>query len=237
MKTDTLFMRFLGIFLIMAGLSLNSAADAYGQASLDNRRAGKSKELEGVIAFIRDKYSKLDSWEVDTQDMDRSLLLGTGRFHFKRPLKIKWEEYDLTGQLDSVWTVNSDGDSLFYSPKSKTLDRWRYKGKETKLGVRSLLIGIFKSGTKIEFLGTRRIDGESVYVVEVADKTSDNPNLWDINRGYFSQRTGLLVRLDFLDQLGGIRSETVFRNFKLNVPIDDAIFKFSPPPQTEIIDQ
>jgi len=211
------------------------SAHAAGQTS--EGKTSNSGELAGAISFIRSKNSEISSYSVESRVFTNKILVSKDVHYFKQPVYLRWEEYrPLSHELRSILTANGK-DCLLYEPESKTLKKWSCKWKEFVLAAASPLFGFSSSGEEVRLAKNKQSRKNPMYVIEVTDRMgSSNRNLWTISRGYFDRKSGLLLKLDLLGGYGDIRSETVFDNYKLNIPLEDGLFVFTPPPDTKVIE-
>ena len=217
-------------FLAMSNL-WTCSAHAAGQTSAPDERAT-------IISFIQKKNSEIGSYSVEARAFSNNMLDSKDKIYFKRPSYVRWEEYHPGLQaLRSILIANGQ-DCFLYDPDAKTLKKWPCQWQKSSLRAVLPFLDFMSIGDDVKLVKDTQGKKNSAYVIEVTDKKgSSNRNLWTISRGYFDRKSGLLIKLILLGGYGDIRSETVFENYKLNIPLEDSFFFFSPPAGTQIIEE
>ncbi len=233
-RNRTVFARLL-LPLIIVAMNVDLVYSA-GSSPQENI-ASRPKQLQTIITFIREEENKIGSYTATSQTFLRGNLQNVGYFYYKSPHLIRWEECDpYEHRLQNLLIIDNQRYSLYF-PSSKELHLKRWDWRAIKLADIAPFVGAVVPGETVELVGIQTIGKEPTYVLEMSGPVIGNPTAQRMVRGYFSQRTGLLVRIADFDERKEVLHDTVFQDFKPGAPLGDETFKFVPSPDVKMIDE
>lgn len=201
---------FLALF-VLAALPSISAAD-----SLDRIVSRLQKEYE-TISTLSASFTQEVSGGGSRLDSD-------GTVFFKKPGRMKWvyrtpNKDELVSDGKTVWFFQSDLNQVMERP----VDGSSSVATDFLTGVGNL---------RKDFEITLVKENASVYRLALSPN-NPQPNL----KKFFIEvdKTNFLVVKTIVENYFGTVTTVSFRNFKLNVPIKDSFFEFSPPKGAAVI--
>lgn len=202
------------ILFIIAVLLGIVAPYAYG--------ASAEQELKRFVDEV--KTFEAAFTQVQTDEAGELLSTQSGRFWLSRPGSFRWayeKPYEQLMVCDGkrIWMHDPDLRQVTVRPAGEAL-----AGTPAELLSQNMTL---TSAFTLEDRGTE--DGARALrlVPKAADADFKSIDLW--------LRAGAPQRLRFADQLGGV-TEVQFRNTKVNSKLDPALFRFTPPKGTEVIE-
>jgi outer membrane lipoprotein-sorting protein len=184
-------------------------------------------------------------------------VISEGVLSFKAPDKIRMTTTSNT--LGGTQEVFASGDVAYtYLPTTKTATRMDM-GRLRAAGEIPEGISDFSDNAQpfagfpqdeLAYVETREMDGRTVHVFEarpyydakaelagqVAQERPTPDMFGDTIRFEVDAETGLLAKMIVLAEHGAVMIEHTYTNFRVNIPIDDSEFAFSPPADVQITD-
>jgi len=168
---------------------------------------------------------------------------------FKKPKKIHMK----TSSMGMTQEMFSNGDIFWtYMPEMNmamkldmsTIDHPMPDG--SGMGMGSDITKPFQGylADKIDYIETRTEDGVEVYVFEAIPpelvlEQEENPMSQMLPKKVIlmiSADSGLPHKTQMLTDDGSLMMQQMYSNFRINIPIDDSEFDFTPPPEAQVMD-
>ena len=196
--------------------------------------AGPSTDLESTARAVDDHYNRLRTLQAEFTEiysgagMERT---ETGTLWLKKPGKMRWEYRSPRDKL-----FLSDGrDAWFYVPGDKQVRKTAVKKLEDLRSPLGLLLGKTKLEKELHGLG---------FSPDTAPLAIGDVVLRGVPRGVEDRISEVLleitpenrIRRIKISAVDGSNTEYRFEDQKEDVPVDDARFRFSPPPGVETIE-
>ncbi len=212
-------------------------------------------KTEQMMEEVQQKSKGIDSYRVDmkteTQMMGQTMTVN-GEMAFKKPNKM--HVTSVANMMGGMRTETySTGDVLWtYMPTMKMvqkIDLSKMKAmapKQRDVAETSDITKPFEGFAKdsIKYIKTEDLDGTETYVFEaLPDKLSQSPQGQSTPQMlpkkivmWISAETGLPQKVQMLNADGSTMMEQTYSNFRLNVPIKDSEFEFTPPEGAQVTD-
>lgn len=221
--------------------------------------AQTDSKTQQMLDEISSKTDSVTSYKVDmkmeAEIMGQSMLT-EAQIAFKKPNKMhmKTETNVMGGMTQEIFT---SGDIVWtYMPAMKMvmkMDMSKLEAeapKDAGMGDNADITKPFKGfpEEKIKYLERKETDDGAVYVFEAvtgfedempADMPADMPTselLPEKLVFWISVDTGLPFKVVTLAKDGSVMTEQTYSNFRINIPIDDSEFEFTPPEGVQIMD-
>jgi outer membrane lipoprotein-sorting protein len=234
-----------GVFVLLLSTSAFAQADSTTEKILD--------EIAG-------KFASMKSYRVDirteTSTMGQSVI-SEGVMSFKAPDRIHITTISNT-MAGTQEVFASGGVAYTYLPTMKTATRMDMARLKAAGGIpdgvsdyanNALPFAGF-SQDDLVYIDTKEMDGRKVHVFEarpyydakaelagqVAQDTPTPDMFGDTIIFLIDAETGLLTKMTVLAENGAAMMEHTYTNIRVNIPIDDAEFEFSPPADVQITD-
>lgn len=212
-------------------------------------------KTEQMMEEVRQKSEGIDSYRVDmateTQMMGQTMTVN-GEMAFKKPNKM--HVTTITDVMGGMKTETySTGDILWtYMPAMKMvqkLDLTKLRAvapEQSGTAETSDITKPFEGFAKdsIKYIETKSADGMDVHVFEaLPDKLGQSPqgkNMPQVLPNkivlWINADNGLPQKVWMLNEDGSTMMEQTYSNFRLNVPIADSEFEFTPPEGAQVMD-
>lgn len=230
---------------LAVGCMLFLAASAFAQTD------AKTKQM---IDDIKEKVDKISSYTVDMR-METELLgqvmTTDGQMAFKKPNKVymKTANSMMKGMTQEVFTT---GDIVWtYMPEMKMaskvdMSKIRSQGQMGGITETGDITKVFDkySEDKVKYLESKSVDGTEAHIFEVSTVM---PGQMPAGQGtpqmlphkmhlWIAADTGLPLKILMFAEGGALAMEQTYSNFKIDVPIDDSKFAFTPPSGVQVMD-
>ena len=185
--------------------------------------AGPRQQLE---AFLRDLHTLQASFQQQVLDTENGRVThANGVLYVARPGRFRWEyegEYPryLLADGHTIWLVETDLEQVSQRSQEAAL-------KGTPAGLLTEEVALERD-FEIEELGTR----QGISRIRLVPKDEESP-FEQILIGLEGDR---LVSLEMDDRYGQV-TRFRFHDVKKNLPLDERLFRFVPPPGYDILDQ
>lgn len=196
--------------------------------------AAPALSLDQVIAKLQDNYKIINSYQTDFEQQlwstsqSRVVSQGEGAVIYKKPSKMVWhyvkpeEHFYIT-----------DGSTIYdYAPADKTA--YVLSVKDAVYKAYLLGLGDIKKDFEVSFHSGRAQTSAGFYQVDLVPKNKDERDAVGVITLIVDPGNFLVKQTESVDALGN-RNMIKFKNQKMNPALDDARFKFNPPPGTQVI--
>ena len=191
--------------------------------------AGGSGKAEGLVKRLEERYRSIKTLAADFKQVSKGLSsmdgASGGKVYFKRPGRIRWSyKGDITDE------IIGDGKVIwFYQPDLNQV----FKSRETDPGIST----DFLSGMmNIRKYFRASEDGKKKGLVSIRLEPREyHPQIKTLV--LLVDGKTLLVRSFVLTDHYGNTTTVTFSRIRVNPPIDDEMFAFTPPPGTVIIER
>jgi outer membrane lipoprotein carrier protein len=203
------------IWPLLALLALSPAGA--GEHDADDGVAGLRAFLAGTTTFEAAFVQSLSAnGDVEPQ-------VSRGRFYLKRPGRFRWDYQEPAEQLvvsdgERIWMFDRDLDQVTVRPVDESL-----RGTPAML-----LSGEASLDESFAVIGSRTEDG--VQYVDL-EPLQPSPEFESLTVGLAA---GEIVSMELLDGIGQ-RSRIEFSDRQRNPSLEDALFRFEPPPGVDVI--
>ncbi len=189
-------------------------------------QAAPTPDLFKILAGVEDRYNGIKTLQVDFAEsytMQNRKRTQKGELYLRKPGKMRWEYTAPAGQL-----VVADGKYIYsYYPNEKRAERVSFKETEDMRAPLAFLLGRlhFKDDFR-EFHTEPDRDNTFITAIPKSDKLP------------YSEVTFLVSpdsAIHYLKVMGqdGSIMEFTFQNERKNPPLNDSLFRFTPPPGVE----
>lgn len=193
--------------------------------------AAPARDLGEVLRSVEQRYNRAATLEVHFEQ--RYLAQGSGRrttesgeLALRKPGRMRWSYAAPAGKV-----FVSDGKVLwFYSPEENRAERSRMKDTEDFRAPLAFLLG--KLDFKRDF-GTFELKDTGADSTIVALPKSDK---LPYTRVEFTVTPQNVIRRLLVQGMDATVMEFLFSNERLNAPVNDAIFRYTPPKGAEIME-
>ncbi len=191
--------------------------------------------VQELIGVLKRTYTGVKSLEAAFTQVQRSPVAGEvrakGKVQVKQPRMARWETLGEQGSL-----FITDGKQMtVYTPAAK--QALVYPDLGVAGGGNIDVLGLLSDISKLDqHFDVKLVEGgapgdKKSFLVEAVPRAAGTYKKVVL---VFSRKKYDLERVAFVDQMGG-ETELTFTNVRLNPPLDDARFQFSPPPGTQVI--
>jgi len=206
---------------------------------------------EQVIAEISRKVEKVESFRLDmTMEMQMmgKMMTTEAEIAFKKPEKMhmKTNSMGMTQEMFSsggiLWTYMPTMNMVTKMDMSTVNHPMADAGMGMASGITKPFQGYPEDG--ISYIETRMEDGVEVYIIEAippdfGQEMKDNPMSQMMPKKVvlmISKDSGLPHKTQMLADDGSLMMQQMYSNFRINIPIDDSEFDFTPPPEAQVMD-
>ena len=185
-----------------------------------------------LLREVDEKYKKSRTLEADFTQENIILALkrrekSSGRIAFKRPDKVRWH----TLKPDESLLVSNGSKSWYYTPPFSEDDKGQVtEGKASGLNSRfanALLSGSFSTGNVQKLEKT----GKSTFLVMPKQRTAGT-----VSKAWIDiDPVKKIITKVIMEHNDGNRTEILLTNIKLGVGLEDGMFNFTMPPNTEVV--
>lgn len=233
--------RLIFVFLIGFELSCSHGLAASGvkgvEASTGAKnvapRAGTATVIPSSLKEIEEKYSKAKTVTAKFEQETTSAALKTkkkseGRIWVKRPGKFRWE----TLEPEPSISIGDGSRILHYTPPfDEGIPGQLLVSQASE--VQSRLANVLLSGA-FSLAGELKITARSPERYELTPRRKGAAG--DVERAWVELDVQeKLIRKVTLEHFGGNRSEISLQDIRVGASVEDSLFRFDPPPGTEII--
>jgi outer membrane lipoprotein-sorting protein len=217
--------------------------------------AQSDSKTEKIIDELLRKSGEITTYRVDTKmetQMMGQTMITEGEMAFKKPNKMHLETTSnmMGGVKQEIFTT---GDIVWtYMPLMKMatkIDLSKIKEQNPQyvdMAENADITKPFKGfpKDKIKYIEKKTIDGIEVHVFEVVpDLPGQTPQAQPMPHMFpgkivfsINVENGLPVTVTMLAKDGSTITEQSYSNFRINVPIDDSEFEFTPPEGVQVMD-
>ncbi len=191
--------------------------------------------LEQVIEKLQANYQDVNTYEVDFDQQvigvtqGRVISTSTGSVKYKKPNQMVWHYASPEEHL-----FITDGATIYdYCPA----DKEAYVLPMKDAIVKSFLLGLgdVKKDFEVSFHSGRALDKSGRYQLDLVPRNQAEREVIGAITLYLNPKNGFMVEVtEMVDPLGN-HNQITYKNMKKNLPIDDKLFKFEPPPGVKII--
>ena len=191
--------------------------------------------LEEVIARVQQNYEKIQTYQVEfeqeifSMSQKRVISRGKGTVIYKKPGKMVWR-YELPEE--HYYIVN--GDTIYdYTPAEKKA----YVLSLQEAVYKSFLLGLgdLKKDFEISFHGGKPLTESGLYQLDLVPRNQADREAIGVLTLYLDPRQDFMVTFtQMVDPLENY-NRMKYKNLKINLPLDDKLFQFKPPPGVKII--
>jgi outer membrane lipoprotein carrier protein len=195
----------------------------------------RSATLPPLLKEVEAKYFKASTLIAHFDEADQSATTkqtkkSSGKIQFKRPSKLHWE----TSKPDHNLLISDGKKFWFYTPPFDEGEAGQYWEKEasqvqTKFA-QVLLSGTFSYNVANGSMNVRQTS-PSDFIVTPKKGTGGTVKEATL---HVDRTQKLITGVDLIHR-GGNKSKITLTNIELGKPLDDSLFKFTPPPNTERI--
>ncbi len=229
-------------FAIFQLLVLTVAASAFAEESIRVETRKKPETfpakvqatpLPALLKEVEAKYFKASTLIADFNEADESattkqIKKSSGKIQFKRPGKLHWE----TLKPDHNILISDGKKFWFYTPPFDESEAGQYLEKnasqvQTKFA-QGLLAGTFSYNVSN---GSMTVKQKSATDFVVVPKKGTGGTVKEATL-HVDPAQKLIVGVD-LSHRGGNKTNISLSNIRLGQPLDDSLFHFTPPPNTE----
>lgn len=194
----------------------------------------KGPTLPKLLRDVEDKYTKAATLSADFNQLTTDAILShkkksSGKIYVKRPSKVRWD----TQKPDPSLLVSDGKRFWFYTPPFDEGERGQVIEKKSS-EIQSKLANALLSGS-FSVAKDMKIQQKTPSTFLLIPK----PN----SAGTVTQATievdpdKLLIQKVILDHKGGNRAEISLSQIELGKPLADDLFVFTPPPNTDRVDE
>lgn len=204
-----------------------------------------------VIAEITGKAEKIETYKVDmTMEMSMmgKMVATKTEITFKEPEKMRMKssfggmKQEMVSDGKTLWTYMPAMNMVGKIDMSSTDSPMTGAGAGMGSDITEPFNGYPKEG--LRYIETRIEDGVQVYVLEaippdLSEMPEDNPMAQMMPKKIvlmISTASGLPHKTQMLTEDGTLMMQMKYSNFRINIPIDDSEFEFTPPPGAQIMD-
>ncbi len=220
---------FLFAFLLFFSISLLNTQPSLG-----------AKDLEEVLNEIEKANQRFTSLEAEIT-YTRSIFLleeeevSHGKMFYKKPKKMRMELKPPRDEIDIA-----DGEYLWcYHPEVKQVEKYLLAKGETKeldffqFGYEGS-VKKAKENYLIEMIS--QDDGDDIYILKLIPKEMDPPPQYSEIRLWVEEGHWLPTRIELYESEGEVINRIELWDMKLNKPLKDSLFQFTPPEGVEVIE-
>ncbi len=198
-------------------------------------RVVAAPELEQLVTILQTRYLRLSTFSAEFTQLyvapGERLRRESGRMLLKKPGRMRW---DYTAPEVKLYL--SDGKQIYeYIPAERVATRTRVSDSTDLRAPFMFLLGrgnLRRDFRVIEFASEAPVQAGN-RVLRLVPKRA--PEFRELFIELTAERQ-TLARLSFIDH-SGARTDFLFGNLRENIPIEDSLFTFTPPPGVQVIDQ
>jgi len=196
--------------------------------------APETLTLDQVIAKVQANYAAINTYSTDFEQellslsQGRVISRGAGTVIYKKPSKMVW-----TYQTPEEHLYITDGNTIWdYAPADKEAYIIPMKDALYK----SFLIGLgdLKKEFEVSFHSGRAKNQDGLYQLDLVPRDQAERETIGTITLYVDPKD-FLVRITEMTDVLSNQNRIAFKNMKLNPELDDALFKFNPPPGVKVI--
>ncbi|AKB22951.1 outer membrane lipoprotein-sorting protein [Methanosarcina sp. WH1] len=131
---------------------------------------------------------------------------------------------------DFQWIYSSESETVFKAETSDEFDGLKLFEPDVYAG---FLNGFILSGRSPSLLGTEKIDGERVYLLELTP-SENNESLQSKSRIWVDSENRMLLGYELYDSKGNVYLDMKIQDLKLNTGIPDSEFEFKIPDGAQV---
>jgi outer membrane lipoprotein carrier protein len=192
--------------------------------------SAQARELAEVLKGVEQHYNRVASLEVQFeqryQEQGHAPRVESGSLSLRKPGRMRWQYSVPAGKL-----FVSDGKWVWlYSPSANTAERTRLKETEDFRAPLAFLLG------KLDFqrdFGDFELRASGQDSTVIALPRNDKLPYTKVE---FTVTPGNAIRRLVVDGIDASRMEFVFTGEKVNPPLPDSMFRYTPPRGVEIIE-
>jgi outer membrane lipoprotein carrier protein len=193
-----------------------------------------SLPLDQVIQKVQANYAKVQTYLADFDQQlfntaqNREISHGSGFVIYKKPGKMVWSY----GKPEEHYYF-ADGNTLIdYSPAEKEA----YVLPLRDITIRSFLFGMgdLKKDFEVSYHDGRALTPSGLYQLDLVPKDPTDREAFGTITVYLDPKNDFLVTFTLMTDALGNENRMKFINIKVNDPIEDAKFKFTPPPDVKV---
>ncbi len=225
---------------------------AFASAAIAEMDSKTSQKMDEVIQKAR----KVDTYRVDVKMVTEMLgqtMVTDGEMAFKKPDKIHMTtvspvmggmKHEIFSTGDLVWTYMPMMKMVTKIDMAKVKEKLpEYPGTPHTSDLRTPFEGVPKDS--VRFVEEKNVDGTNVYVFEAFPKQfgqmpqgqPGTPQMVPHKMMVLiNTETGLPHKLSMFTEDGVLMMEQQYSNFRINIPIDDSEFAFTPPEDAQVMD-
>jgi outer membrane lipoprotein carrier protein len=232
-KLSFLMLALLGSALVVVPALVRSQAGA-GKDAAPEPAQDNALPLEQVIQKVQANYAKVQTYMADFDQQlysvtqGREISQGSGFVIYKKPGKMVWHY----GKPEEHFYF-ADGNTLIdYSPTEKEA----YVLPLRDVTIRSFLFGMgdLKKDFEVSYHGGRALTPSGLYQLDLVPKDPTDREAFGTITVYLDPKNDFLVSFTLMTDALGNENRMKFVNIRINDPIDDAKFKFTPPPDVKV---
>lgn len=218
------------VFLLVSAYVL-----AQGETAKEEPTAPGSLSLEQVVVRLQANYESINTYQADFEQEVRRLsgaepiTRARGHVLYKKPGKMVWnylepEEHVYINEGNTIWDYSKAEKEAYWLPVKDSI----YK---------SFLLGLgdLERDFEISFHAGRKLSHRGEYQLSLVPRNEEERQVLGTLTFYVDPESFLVVRTESVDSLGN-RNLITFKNFKLNIELEDSLFKFTPPPGVRVIE-
>lgn len=200
-------------------------------------KASVAVSLPPLLREVEAKYSQAQTLTADFTETSQVAALkqtkkSSGSLQFKRPGKVHWE----TKTPDKNLLIGDGKKFWYYTPPFDPTDSGQYMEKDaskvqTKLA-QVLLSASFSSDAAMRAMQIKQVSPTEFALIPRKGTAGSVREA----RIKIDPAQKLITEVD-LTHRGGNKSQIVLSKIELGKPLDESLFHFTPPPNTEKIDQ
>lgn len=203
-------------------------------AAASGEAAGRA--AQGILAELEDKLRVVESYEASYVIAEGQKVIFTGRFKSKGVHRFRWEDLDpSTGTLAAL-NVSDGQREWMYMPAENLVFRSERSRKTSSIETLSPVVARFASGEDLTYQGDADYGGRRCHIVVVKALHGPDDAQIPATELWFDAETGLVARVVYAESKADPSREIAFKDFKINVPIEDSEFTFTPPPNAQLVD-
>jgi len=228
------------VFVLL--ISISYAQDKPGESS-DEKPAESAVSdavstaelnLDQVIEKLQENYGKIDTYQAEFKQQLSSTVQGkviskgSGTVFYKKPGKMLWR---YTAPEDHIFLT--DGNTIWdYSP----VDKEAYVLPVSDRVYKSFLLGLgdIRKDFEVSFHSGRKKNKDGQYQLDLVPRSQVERETLGTITLYVDPESFMVKSTEMVDAFGN-RNVMRFSDMELNVPLDDSVFKFEPPPGTQVI--
>lgn len=199
-----------------------------------------SIDAEEITKNVKKAYKNMKNFSADFEQT--TIVAGKKRITFgvvtfQKPNLLRQEYYEAENSKKMSQLIISDGKAIMsYTPMIKQMTKQEFSSKNEEIfpGFGQSLENVEKN-YDIKLIKDEVSERKGVHCVELTPKKRDEDQMFETIQVWVRDEDSIPVQVMYRDSKNGATFFFSFKNIKINSKIDESIFKFTPPPGTQIV--